>query len=81
MLCEHAAADVAGEGPLAAVRLQVNLEVTGRLEALPAESAAVRPLHRVVLLVRAKVGDGAESPPAQDARTGNSCRMSLEMFA
>lgn len=81
MLCEHATADIAGEGPLAAVRLQVNFEVTGRLETLPAESAAVRPVHRVVLLVRAQVSDGAETPATEHTRTRNGCRVSLEVFA
>lgn len=57
MLCEHTPADVAGEGPLPAVRLQVNLQVTGRLEALPAEPTAVRPVHCVVLLMRPQVSD------------------------
>lgn len=51
VLCERATANVAGEGPLPAVRLQVNLQVTGRLETLPAEPTAVRPVHCVVLLV------------------------------
>lgn len=44
-------ADAAGEGFLPAVRLQVNLQVTGGVEALPTEPAAVWPLHGVVLLV------------------------------
>lgn len=64
-LCERVTADVAGERPLAAVRLQVDLEVTGRLEALVAQAAAVRPLHRVLQLVRAQVGDGADLLLAQ----------------
>lgn len=51
VLCKRAPADVAGKGPLPAVRLQVNLQVTGRLETLAAEPAAVRPVHRVLLLV------------------------------
>lgn len=81
MLCKQATTDVAGEGPLPAVRLQVNLQVTGRLETLPAEPTAVRPVHRVVLLVRAQVGDGAEPPAAEHARTWNSRRVRLEVFA
>lgn len=80
MLCEHASADVAGEGLLPAVRLQVNLQVTGRLEALPTEPAAVRPVHRVVLLVRAQVCDGAEPPAADHTRTGDGGRVGLEVF-
>lgn len=43
--------DAAGEGFLPAVRLQVNLKVTGGVEALPTQPAAVWPLHGVVLLV------------------------------
>lgn len=80
MLCKHATADVAGEGPLPAVRLQVDLQVTGRLEALPAEAAAVRPVHRVVLLVQAQVGDGAEPPAADHAHARDSRRVCLEVF-
>lgn len=81
MLRKHATADVAGEGPLPAVRLQVNLQVTGRLEALPAEPTAVGPVHCVVLLVRAQVGDGVEPPAAEHASTRNIRRMRLEVFA
>lgn len=51
VLCKRATAYVAGEGPLPAVCLQVNLKVTGRLKTLPAEPTAVRPVHCVVLLV------------------------------
>lgn len=68
-LCERVTAGVAGKRPLAAVRLQVDLEVTGRLEALVAKAAAVRPLHCVLLLVRAQVGHGADLMAAQPART------------
>lgn len=81
MLRERATADVAGERPLAAVCLQVNLEVTGGLEALAAQPAAVRPVDCVVLLVRAQVGDGAEPLAAEHARARNGCRMRLEVFA
>lgn len=81
MLCEPATADVAGEGLLPAVRLQVNLQVTRRLKALPTEAAAVRPLHRVVLLVRAQVSDGAEPLAAQQTNTRKSRRVRLEVFA
>lgn len=80
-LSEHAAADFAGVRFLPAVRLQVNLQVTGRLEALPAEAAAVRPNHRVVLLVRAQVGDGAELQAAERTAAGDRRRVSLEVFA
>lgn len=81
MLCKRAPADVAGEGPLPAVRLQVNLQVTGRLEALAAEPAAVRPVHRVLLLVRAQVGDRVEPLAAEHARARNSRRVHLEVLA
>lgn len=41
----------------------------------------MRPVHCVVLLVRAQVGDGAEPPAAEHARTRNSRCMRLEVFA
>lgn len=81
MLCKHTAAYVAGERPLPAVRLQVYLQVTGRLEALPAEPTAVRPVHRVVLLVRAQVSDGVELPGAEHTGARDSRRVRLQMFA
>lgn len=81
MLCKHATTDVTGEGPLPAVCLQVNLQVAGRLETLPAEPAAVRPVYCVVLLVRAQVSDRAETPAAEHARARNSYCMRLEVFA
>lgn len=81
MLCKHATTDVAGEGPLPTVRLQVNLQVTGGFEALPTERAAVRSVHRVVLLMQAQVCDGAQPPAADHTRTRNSRRMRLEVFA
>lgn len=81
VLCKHAATDVAGERPLATVCLQVNLQVTGRLETLPAEPTAVRSVHCVLLLMRAEVGDGAEPPAAEDTRTRNGGGVRLEVFA
>lgn len=81
VLCKHATADVAGEGPLPAMRLQMNLQVAGRLETLPAELTAVRPVHSVVLLVRAQLSDGAESQATEHARAWNGGSMRLEVFA
>lgn len=81
VLRERATAGVTGEGPLAAVRLEVDLEVTGRLEALAAQAAAVRPLDRVVLLVRAQVGDGADLLAAECARARKGRRVRLEVLA
>lgn len=63
------------------MRLQVNLEVTGGVETLPAEPAAVWPLHGVVLLVRAQVGDGAKSLAAKHTRARCGGRMSLQVLA
>lgn len=81
VLREHAAADVAGEGPLPAVRLQVDLQVTGRLEALPAEAAAVRSVHGVLLLVCAQLRDGAQSHPAQRANARYGRRVRQQVLA
>lgn len=81
MLRKRATADVTGKRPLAAVCLQVNLEVTGRLEALAAQPTAVRPVDCVVLLVRAQVGNGAEPLAAEHARARNGRRVCLEVFS
>lgn len=81
MLRKCATADVAGKRPLAAVCLQVNLEVTGRLEALAAQPTAVWLVDCVVLLVRAQVSDGAEPLATEHARARNGCCVRLEVFA
>lgn len=81
VLRERVTAGVAGERPFAAVRLEVDLEVTGRLEALAAQAAAVRPLDCVVLLVRAQVGDGADLLAAERARARKGRRVRLEVLA
>lgn len=80
-LCEHATADVAGERPLAAVRLEVDPEVTGRLEAPGAQVAVVRPLQRVLLLMREQVGDGAHQLVAPCARARDGTRVRLHVCA
>lgn len=80
-LREHATAGVTGERPLAAVRLEVDPEVTGRLEAPAAKFAAVRSLHGVLLLVPAQVGDGADRLVALCARTREGRRMRLHVCA
>lgn len=59
----------------------MNLEVTGRLEALAAQPAAMRPVDCVMLLVRAQVGDGAELLAADHARARNGRRVRLEVFS
>lgn len=81
MLREPAAADLAGERPLAAVHLGVNLQVAGGLEALPAHAAAVGSVHGVVLLVQAQLRDGAEPLAADGAGAGDAHRMRLQVFA
>lgn len=81
VLRERAPTDVAGEGLLPAVRLQVDLQVAGRLEALPTQPAAVWPVHRVVLLVRAQVRDGAEPPATEDTRARDGCHVRQQVFA
>lgn len=80
-LCERVAADVACKRPLAAVRLDVDLEVAGQLEAPAAQAAAVGPLHRVVLLVREQVADGADLMVAPRARVREGRRVRLQVFA
>lgn len=86
-------ADLAGERLLAAVRHQVDPQVTGRLEALLTDAAAVKPVHGVELvhgvkpvhgvgpLVLAQLQDGAEQEAAAHARARNCCGVRLEMFA
>lgn len=81
LLREQAPADLAGIRPLAAVRLQVDLQVAGRLEALPADAAAVRPLHRVLLLVLAQLCDGAEALFAVHAHARDGRRVRLGVLA
>lgn len=79
MLREQTSADLAGERPLAAVSLQVDLQVAGRLEALPTDSAAVRSLQRVLLLVFPQLRDGAQALVAVHtaARDGHGVRLGV----
>lgn len=80
LLGEHASTNVAGERLLSTVSFQVDLEVTGRFESFTAEPTAVRSVYRMLLLVRAQVGDGAHLLAAQHTCTGNSGSVRLKVF-
>lgn len=81
MLREHVTADLAGERLHAAVRLQVDPQVAGRLEALATDAAAVRLVHSVALLVLPQLRDGAEPAAAARTRAGNGRGVRLEVLA
>lgn len=59
----------------------MDLQVAGRLEALPADAAAVRPLQRVLLLVLAQLSDGTDVLLALQAAARNGRRVCLDVFA